>query len=85
MVRADRGVSGEDPDLWPCRVTSRARGAAPDPGLSVEKEDRLDVGELAEPVGGSLIQNRRVQDQPRHDRAPVNHQAAAKAGWLSSV
>jgi len=35
------------------------------------KEDHFDVGELAEPVGGSLIQNLRVQDQSRHYGAPV--------------
>ena len=66
VVRADRRMSGEDPDLWPCRVTPRVGGAAPNHGLLVEMEDYLDVGELAEPVGGSL-----VQDQSRHDGAPV--------------
>jgi len=46
-------------------------GAAPNPGLPVEMEDYLDVGELAEPVGGSLVQDRGVQDQQRHYSAPV--------------
>ena len=71
VVRADRRMSGEDPDLWPCRVTSRVGGAAPDPGLPVELEDHLDVRELAEPVGGSPVQDRGFQDQSRHDGAPV--------------
>lgn len=49
VVGADRRMSAEDPDLWPCRVTPRVGGAAPDPGLPVEMEDHLDVGELVEP------------------------------------
>src|SRR5712692_10820652 len=64
-------MSGEDPGLWPRRVTSRVGGAAPDPGLLVEMEDHLDVGELAEPVGGGRVQDRGVQDQSRHYGAPV--------------
>jgi hypothetical protein len=41
------------------------------PGLPVEMEDHLDVGELAKPVGGGRVQDRGVQDQPRHYGAPV--------------
>ena len=69
VVRADRRMSGEDPGLWPCRVTPPVGGAAPNPGLPVEMEDYLDVGGLAEPVGGSLVQDRGARNS-RDTTAP---------------
>ena len=68
-------MSGEDPDLWPCRVTPRVGGAAPDPGLLVEMEDYLDVGGLAEPVGGSLVQ----------DRGARNSRDTTATQWSSKI